>query len=83
MKKIRKPSYRSLEKRVKEQAEFVKEQQRRINELGTNLRAAIDHNRRIRQETFLDERIKLANSLGQMVEAVSRAIHVVIGKEQM
>jgi len=38
---------------------------------------------KVKNERFLDERIKLCSSLGQMIEATSKAVMFIVGKEQM
>lgn len=63
-------------------ADLADAQQSRLREASKELEVK-DHQIRSRRDPLLDQRIQLANSLGQMVDAVSHAIKFIVGKEAL
>jgi hypothetical protein len=79
--KIKKPSYRKLAKMLAYEQMINDTRSKVIDRLGTELRAETKRANERVDTAMLQERIKLANALGQMMHTVTEAVKYVIGKE--
>ena len=82
-KKVKKPSYRKLQQELElcklhldETRDVMNIYYKEKEELRRKLVERVD-------TTMLQERIRLANALGQMINSVTEAVKFVIGKEVM
>jgi cellulose biosynthesis protein BcsQ len=79
--RLKKPTVRSLQEELRAAHQMINDLQSR--EFTQRARAEeLERQRMVRVDTtMIQERIKLANALGQMIEATSKAVMFIIAKE--
>lgn len=81
--KVKKPTIRELQKTLKMNIEVIEQLYRNQDMLREQIKILEIKLRQKTETDMMTERVKLANSLGQMIEATSKAIMFIVAKEQM